>query len=227
MRQPVKRRTYDSSRRLAQTRETRAGVVDAARSLFVEQGYPATTVNQIAERAGTPIATVYRLLGSKRGILKDVLDVTLGGDDEPVDVQHRPEIQAAFEAGDPGSMLDAFAHVLRGVMERSAALQNVLLSSAGVDPEAAEMLEVTRQQRHTGQSRIVRALARDKGLRPGLTRTEAADIVYTLMSPEVYRILTVERGWPAVRYERWLAGSLRAQLLPGEVSGPGFGRARS
>ena len=182
--------------------------------LFVAQGYPATTITQIAEQSETPVATVYRLFGSKRGILKEVLDVALGGDDQPVAFHQRPEVRAALESADPGSMLDGFAGLLRGVLERSAALQNVLLSSAGVDPEAAEMLEITRQQRHQGQSRIVEALARRKALRAGLTRSEASDIVYTLMSPEVYRILTVERGWNGTRYERWLAGSLRGQLLP-------------
>ena len=57
----------------------------------------------------------------------------------------------------------------------------------------------TRQQRHTGQSWIARALARDNALRDDLTRTEAADLIYTLMSPEVFRILTIERGWSEQR----------------------------
>ena len=110
-------------------------------------------------------------------------------------------------------MLDAFAHLLRGVMQRAGALQHVLATSAVVDHEAAEMLEITRRQRHTGQSRIVRELARRKALRRGLTQAAAADIAYTVMSPEVYHILTVERGWSEEEYEAWLACTLRAQLL--------------
>jgi len=208
----VKRR-YDSSRRDAMTRATKAEVVAAARALFVEQGYPSTTVALIAEAARTPPSTVYRLFGSKRGILKEVLDVSLGGDDAPVEFQHRPEVQAAFSADDPGAMLDAFAHLVRGVLHRSAALQAVLAESAAVDPEAAEMLEVTRQQRHAGQSRIVSALANSGALRQDLRPAAAADIVYTLMSPEVFRCLTIERGWTEAGYERWLSQTLRTQLL--------------
>jgi hypothetical protein len=45
-------------------------------------------------------------------------------------------------------------------------------------------------------------------LDPGLDKTEAADIVYAVLSPDVHRILTVERRWPADRYERWIARSL-------------------
>jgi len=208
------KRQYDGSRRQAATRLTRREVVSAARSLFIQQGYPATTMAEIAEASGTPPATVYRLFGSKRGILKDALDVTLGGDDEPLEFQHRPEVQAAFSAEDPGAMLDAFAHLLREVMNRSGALQHVLATSALVDADAADMLAVTHRQRHTGQSRIVTALARSKALRPGLTQRAAADIVYAVMSPEVFRILTVERGWDEDDYEAWLAGTLRSQLLP-------------
>lgn len=171
---------------------------------------------QIAEESGVPQATLYRLFGTKRAILKALIDVSLGGDDRAVEFQHRPEVRAALAADDPEEMLDAFAHLLRGLMNRAGALQHVLATSAVVDEEAAEMLEIVRSQRHTGQSRIVRELARRKALAPGLAQAAAADIVYTLMSPEVYRILTVERGWTEDRYETWLAQTLRAQLLCGD-----------
>jgi AcrR family transcriptional regulator len=207
------KRTYDNSRRLAAARATKAHVVAVAMELFVEQGYPATTISQIARRSDTPEATLYRLFGSKRGVLKEVLDVAIGGDDEQISYKDRAQVQAAFAADDPGELIDAFAHLTRQVLHRSAALLDVLMSSAGVDPEAAEMLSVTRHQRHTGQSRIVQSLARSGHLRNDLTPAAAKDIVYALMSPELYRILTIERRWPAPRYERWLATTLRAQLL--------------
>lgn len=212
MAEPVKRR-YDSSRRHAATRATKAHVVEVATRLFVEQGYPHTTISQVARDSGTPEATLYRLFGSKRGILKEVIDVTIGGDDEPIPYRERPQVQAAFASGDPVRMLDAFAHLTRLVMRRTAPLQNVLLTSAGFDDEAAEMLAVTRKQRHTGQSGIVRAIAATGHLHPDLTPQTAADVVYTLMSPEVFHILTVQRRWSEARYERWLATALKSQLL--------------
>jgi AcrR family transcriptional regulator len=198
--------------------------VEAARHLFLELGYPATTMAQVADESGVPPATVYRLFGSKRGILKAVLDIAFGGDDEAIEFQHRPEVQDAFAEEEPGEMLDAFARVLRGVLQRAGALQHVLATSATVDDEAAEMLEITRSQRHRGQGRIVKELARRKALRQGLTQAAAADMIYALMSPEVYRILTVERGWSADTYEHWLARTLRTQLLEpvcGHTATPG------
>jgi hypothetical protein len=40
-----------------------------------------------------------------------------------------------------------------------------------------------------------------------------AEIVYTVLSPEVHRILTSERRWSTDRYERWLARSLRGLMV--------------
>jgi AcrR family transcriptional regulator len=188
-------------------------VVETAGRLFLRLGYPATTIAQIADESGVPPATVYRLFGSKRGILKAVLDDAFGGDDVAVEFQHRPEVTAALAAEDPRLLLAEFACVLTRLMNRAGRLQHVLATSAAVDDEAAEMLEITRRQRRLGQSRIVGELARRRALRDGLTQTAATDIVYTVMSPEVYRILTFERGWNDHDYESWLARTLQTQLL--------------
>jgi TetR/AcrR family transcriptional regulator, regulator of autoinduction and epiphytic fitness len=211
MAEPVKRR-YDNSRRQAQVRATRLKVIEAANRLFTEHGYPATTIDAIAEAADVPLPTLYRLFGSKRALLAAVLDTSLGGDDQPIAFGDRPAVRAARAEPDPAKMVTAFARIVREFMERSSAIQHVLATAAEVDDEAAELLADIRRQRHTGQSRIVTALDATGALDPGLDKTEAADIVYALLSPDVHRILTVERGWDADRYERWIARSLGALL---------------
>ena len=225
------KRPYDASGRRAATQATKCEVVQAARDLFLGVGYTAATVADIADKSGVAPATIYRLFGSKGEILKEVLDVAFGGDDEAIEFQHRPEVQDAFAVEDPRLMLDAFAHVLRGVMHRTGALQNLLATSAVVDDEVAQMLESTRRQRHAGQSRIVKALARRKALRTGLTQREAADIVYAVMSPEtvgrVDRVITRSTlptaPTPSSRSPIWaewgtLLGQLRAPVPGGHMS---------
>jgi AcrR family transcriptional regulator len=208
----VKRR-YDNSRRQSQVRATRQLVTDAARQLFAERGYPATSIEAISEAADVPLATVYRLFGSKRAILAGVLDVAFGGDDEDIAVGDRPATRAMMAEPDPRRLLDACAHMIRALLDRSSALQYILASAAVVDADAAELLADVRRQRFTGQSRIVKALADRKALAKGLSASAAADIVYALYSPEVHRILTVERGWSPERYERWQADTTKALLL--------------
>src|SRR5258708_6714145 len=82
MAEAVKRR-YDNSRRQAQARATHRKVIDAAKRLFTEHGYPATTIEAIAEAADVSLPTLYRLFGSKRALLAAVLDTSFGGDDQP------------------------------------------------------------------------------------------------------------------------------------------------
>jgi AcrR family transcriptional regulator len=211
---PVKRRPYDNSRRQANVRATRAEIIAAARRLFIERGYPATTVEAIGEASAIPLATVYRLFGSKRGILAAVLDVSLGGDDEPIAFGDRPAIQAALAESDPHRLLTDFARICRALLDRSAPILHALAGAASVDPEAAEYVAITAEQRLQGQSRIAHALAERDALASCVGEADAADIIYLLMSPEVYRILTVERRWSGDQYEHWLATALCAMLLP-------------
>jgi AcrR family transcriptional regulator len=191
----------------------RAAVIEAARSLFLERGYGATTIDAISERADVPPATLYRLFTSKHGILKALLDVSIVGDDEAIPMAERPEVQAQLAQADPTSQLGGFAAVTAQVNSRIAPLYRILVSAAGSDPDAAELLDELTRQRQAGQRLIARSLARAGALRPGLAERDAADLIHALMSPEVYRLLVVDRGWKPERYERWLTSTLVQQLL--------------
>lgn len=197
----------------ARTRRTRAAVVEAARRLFEERGYAATTIEAISEASDTPQATVYRLFGSKLGILKAVLDVAIAGDHEDVAMLDRPRVQDVLAAPDPHELLTRFAALLRDLMARTAPVHRLLADAARSDPEAAAMLDEVSRQRHEGQRHVARALARAGALRDGLRERDAADVVHALASPEVYGLLVADRGWSGARYERWLRDTLTQQLL--------------
>lgn len=208
---PVKR-PYDNSRRQAQARATRLRILEAAKALFIERGYPAATLEAIADAADTSLPTLYRLFSSKRALLKAVLDISFGGDDQPIAFGERPEVQAARAEADPVTLIRAFARIGRDFMVRSSAIMHVLATAAQVDSDAAQLMEQIRRQRRTGQSRIVTALSARDALDPELEFSAAVDITYVAMSPDVHRILTVECGWTAEQYEQWLVRSLRALL---------------
>jgi AcrR family transcriptional regulator len=209
---PAVKRPYDNSRRQAQVRATRLRIIETAKALFIAHGYPATTLEAIADAADTSLPTLYRLFSSKPALLKAVLDVSFGGDDQPVAFGDRSDVQAARGETDPQAMITAFARVGRDFMERSSAIMRVLATAAAVDPEAAQLMEVIRRQRHVGQSRIVAALSALDALDPELGSSEAVDMTYVAFSPDVHYILTVERGWTAEQYEQWLIRSLGALL---------------
>jgi AcrR family transcriptional regulator len=207
------RRPYDSSRRQAQTKATRASVIAAARELFLDRGYPATTMAAIGHASGTPMATLYRLFGSKRNVLQQVMNVAFVGDDEPGALHDRPLAVDAAAQTDPAAMLRGYAALARDALSRSAPLHQVLRTAASVDAEAAELLEHNKQERANGQARVVQGLRKRKALRAGLSDRQALDIVYALMSPELHHVLTIDRGWNERQYEQWLGGTLGATLL--------------
>ena len=197
----------------ARTRLARGAVVAAARDLFLERGYGATTVEAISERAAVPPATVYRLFGSKHGILTSLFDVSIVGDDEDVPMAERPQVRAALASDDPRAQLARFVAIAVQVNTRVGPLYRILVSAAGTDPEAAAQLDELTRQRQEGQRVIARALARAKALRPGLKERDAADLVHALLSPELYRLLVLDRGWSPARYAQWLETTVADQLL--------------
>ena len=208
------RRTYDGAARQARTRRTQAAVVEAAQSLFVERGYAATTIEAISDRSDTPQATVYRLFSSKLGILKALLDVSIGGDDRAVPMADRPQVRALLSDADPANQLTGFAALLREIMARVGPVHRLLADAARSDQDAAALLAEIARQRHEGQQGIARSLARSGALRPGLSERDAADVIHALASPEVYGLLVTDRGWSGERYETWLRSILTGQLLP-------------
>jgi AcrR family transcriptional regulator len=208
------KRNSRSSGRQARTRLARAAVVGAARALFVERGYAATTVEAISERSDVPPATVYRLFSSKPGILRALIDVSVAGTDDAVSLANQPTAQAPLADPDPARQLAGFAAICGEVNARTEPLYRILVSAAESDPEAAALLAERTRHRSAGQDLIARSLAHAGTLRPALREREAADIIHALMSPEVYQLLVTDRGWKPQRYEQWLAQILIDQLLP-------------
>jgi AcrR family transcriptional regulator len=197
----------------ARTRLARRAVIEAARELFIEGGYATTTVAAISRRADVPEPTVYRLFSSKVGILKVLLDVSIAGDDEPVAVPQRPAVASLLDEPDPRKVLAGFAAITTEINRRTNDLYTVLARAADSDAEAASLLEGISDQRDRGQAQLVDALHRTRTLRTGLTARAAADVVHAIMSPEVYRLLVVDRGWTPQRYQQWATELLVHQLI--------------
>ena len=168
-------------------------VVEAARDLFVERGYAATTIEAISDRSDTPQPTVYRLFSSKLGILKAVLDVSIGGDDEAVPMMERPHVRALLSDEDPKSQIAGLAAVVHDVNTRVGTVHRISQTWRGSDPDAASLLAEIAQQRHDGQHRIAPLLARSGRVAARGSRTGRGDIIHALASPEeVYGLLVID-----------------------------------
>lgn len=208
------RRRYDSPRRQEQARATRLAILQAARELFVERGYVSTTLQAIAAKARISPATVYATFTNKRSLLSALVDVSIAGDDEPIPIVERPWVHEMREEPDVRRRIDILARNGRLILERRAAVDDVLRAAADTEPDLVELWREGKAQRLAGQRHLLRLVAGPDGLRDGLSEGDAADFLYALGSPETYRLLTVDRGWSPVRFERWYADAM-ARLLFG------------
>lgn len=207
------KRGYASPLRTAQAQATRRRIVGAAADLFVASGFAGTSVDVIAEAAGVSRKTVFATVGGKTELLGLALDWAVAGDDAPVPLAARPEVVALLELPHPGAVLDGWAAVLTDIDARVDGLFAALECAAASDEAARALFEQVSAQRREGARAIVGAVAGLGGLRADLSRSEAIDVAALFTEPVLHRRLVGARGWSRRRFERWLAGTLRRQLL--------------
>jgi AcrR family transcriptional regulator len=195
--------------------ETRAAVLDAARELFLSHGYGATTIEQIAARAGVSKPTVFSAVGNKQEVMAALRTIALRGDDEAAAVAKREPWQRVLAEPDPYRAVELEVAHLTELWSRWAELKEVLRGAASSgEPSLRELWATGERQRRIAAQRFVTALA-DKGpLRDHLTRAEAIDLAWVTTAPEHYHALVLQRGWSRARYQRWLTDTLTHSLLP-------------
>jgi AcrR family transcriptional regulator len=203
----------DFARRRERARVTRGRVLDAARGLFIERGFVGTTIDAIAERADVSVETIYATFGNKRSILAEVVDVSIAGGPAAGPVLEQAWVQELREAPSAKRRLAILARNGRAILERRAALDEVVRAAAAADPEVAALWQSGKAQRFAGQRELLRMVVGSGGLRKGLDLATAADILYAIGSPETYRLLVVDRGWSDPQFERWYGETLERLLL--------------
>lgn len=199
-------------RRRERARATRRRVLDAARELFLERGYVATTIDAIARRADVSPETIYATFGNKRSLLSELVDVSIAGDIGAPPILEQDWVQEMLDEADPYRRASILAIRGAAILSRRSAVDEVVRGGASADPEIASLRERGTAQRHAGQRELLRIMVGTTGLRAGLDMETAADIVYAVGSPEAYRLLTVDRGWSHAQFERWYLESLTGLL---------------
>jgi AcrR family transcriptional regulator len=207
------RRGYESPLRRRQAEATRAAVLAAARDLFLEQGYGATTVEQVAARAGVSKPTVFTAVGNKQTLLKVVRDVAMAGDDEPVAISDRQPAVAAREEPDQERAIPLAAASIMGVNRRYAGIDGVLRGAAASGEEGLrELWETSEQQRLMGARFWLEMLVAKAPLPEGFDLDAAVDQLWIYMAPDLYARLVDSRGWSHERAEVWLVARIRGIL---------------
>lgn len=209
MADPVKR-AYQSGRRREQAAQTRERVLTAAQSVFEDRGFEGATINAIAEAAGVSPETIYARFGNKRAVLLELIGRAVRGQDgRPVREQRTPQAVAA--AANHAEQLRLFAPDIAQRLARVSPLLHVLAAAGAADPALAQMLAEVHATRRRALRGFVDLLLANGPL--ALDADAATDAVWSLASPELFRLLTHVRGWSQRRYANWLESTLTALLV--------------
>ena len=183
-------------------------VIAAATRLFLERGYTATTLADVAEAADVGERTVYVRFGSKALLFKRVVDVAIVGDTQPGNVLGRDWMQLAFTAPTLEERLHATAAANRQILERTGPLFAVAQQAAAVDPLIAGFWQEGREGLRYGQRAVWTRIAEDGLLPAGCELEWIVDTSSVLASPETHLVITRMLGWDLDTYEAWLVDML-------------------
>jgi AcrR family transcriptional regulator len=211
----VKRtRRYDSSGRAAQALRNRTAILDAARRQFLESGYATPTVSSIAHEAGVSVETVYKALGGKPALVRAVYERGLAGRQQASAYQRSDEMRE--HETDPRNILRYWAGLIAELAPEVNPIRLLMRSAATGDAELANVLKESDDERLQRMRHNARFLAKRGYLRTGVTSTEAADVLWTGTSAELYELLVLGRGWSLRRFERFVGDYMISALLAAE-----------
>ncbi|MEV4515778.1 TetR/AcrR family transcriptional regulator [Dactylosporangium sp. NPDC049525] len=212
---PVKQPKKADSRptRAEQARATRRRIIAAAAEQFIALGYGATRLDQVAERAGVAVQTVFFHFGNKRTLLKEALDVAAVGDDEQVALLERPWVEQIQRETDPQRIVELWMVTSRAIVERVASLMRVVRGATGTDPELAAQWDTNQQQIRTAHGFFVQLLAARGALKPGLGVEQAVDIAFVIGNVETYLQFSEVCGWTLDEWQQRIGELLSAALI--------------
>jgi AcrR family transcriptional regulator len=179
-------------------------MLGAARGLFLEKGYAATTIPEIAARAGVAVPTIYWAFGSKRAIVGEIRQAWFER------AQTGSRLQAVLAIEEPGARLDAYAAFMGNQWATGAEALTIQQDAMRADPEIGAEIAAVLAERAERLGMVVAPLG--PHLREPLTVETAHDLLLALSTLEVYQELR-GRGWSDADYQAWLGRVLREQIL--------------
>lgn len=195
--------------RKEQAQATRDRIAAAARDLFAERGYQATTMGQIAARAGVAVQTVHFVFHTKPDLLREVVDRAVRGD--VGDPEQQDWFRLLADRPDGRASLAVIVENVTPILARVAPVAWVMRSVP--DEEVAAVFARGEQLRRDAYGRMVGNLAKGGWLRDDLDEQRATDLLLFVLSAESYRILVDEYGWDRPAWEAWALDTLGSQLI--------------
>lgn len=159
--------------------------------------------------------TIYFTFGNKRSLLKEVVDTSIAGDDQPIATLDRAWFRDTLAADTAAAALRQHIAGAGQVIARFAPIIEVLRTATSIDPEITGLWPQDVDMRFTVQAAAAKTLMARPGARAGVSAERAADLLYGVLSPELYLLYVRDRGWTHGQWEQWVYDTLRSQLCDG------------
>lgn len=209
------KRNYDSTSREASAARTRSKILEAGKYLFSRRGIDATTIAQIAERAGVSPATVYATVKSKSGLLHALMHDAIFG----------PRFQDAQKklvgVNDPVKQIALTAHVARAIYEGESGDLSLLMKASAFSAQLRKTQHRFEALRREMQRGRIDALFKAGRAKKGLDKDAASTILWMFTGREVYHKLVHESGWSPDKFQGWLEHTLLTALTDAGCTGDG------
>ena len=191
-------------RRAQRRADTERRLAASATTLFVERGYAATTLADIAEHADIAPRTLYLHFSTKAELLLRCIGIAIAGDTDPIPLAARPAMTATMAAATLAERLQLMATLTASLMERAGALLDVAFQAAPSEPALAAAAAAGRADtRRTLREFWQRT--HDDGLLSGATDLEWLIETATLVAhAETYLLIRRTTGWDITTYCEWL-----------------------
>lgn len=158
--------------------EVRSLIVEAARSLFLAQGYEATTTKEIAERAGVS----ERLLFSNFGSKSELFEVAVLAPFAELVADYAASWEREAEGLTPASRIERFVSGLFDLADENRAVLRSALGASSTNGPEAQLLDHLAQTLQTMQP-LARSVSAERGYRidPPATIAAATSMVFGMV----------------------------------------------
>lgn len=191
------------------TESTRRAILEACRSVSEESGPHLWTMEEVADRAGLTRMTVYRYFSSRTELLVETVRYV----DEIEQAEQR--FASLGEDSNAGEALSRWVDIWSDYIPHIHRLAEALLMARNLDEAAARAWEDRMTFLREGCRRIVQWLEREGRLSRHLTVETATDLMWAMVSVQVWDALAGERGWTAAQYADEMSRALNRVLTDG------------